>query len=1340
MRSLLNISILTLLFCVCSNLFGQQILFKHYSVSEGLPSSTVRAIVQDRQGFMWFGTKNGLSRFDGYQFKNFQYKKNIAGTLGSNFIHCLWVADDTHLWVGTEDGLYILDLETEKFTRLEALGSQTVYDIAGDRSGRVYMTTNQHGVYLYQMNNHALSNIGGINGNALQQPTKLIIDDKGCVWMGTEHDGIIRYEPGTKQFTQFNMANSGFPSNNIISIYNSVDGRIWAGAMGGGLFCINRNGEVLKSYSSGGEFGLKDNIVRSICQTGPDKLYVGTEKGINILDLATDKFRVYTNISYDPFSLSDNAVYAIYPDKSGLIWVATWFGGVNYFTEKASAFEMYYPTGSNQSLSGRAVSCFLEYEPGNLWIGTEDGGLNFFNEQSKTFQSYPFRPGQQKLSYHNIHALAKDRKGQIWVGIFAGGINVLDPASGQVRVYQHNPADETTLDHNLVFSLYENRDGTMWVGTTRGLNYFDTEKGHFVHIQLKGLGNLFVYDMYEDANSVFWIASYNNGLISWNRKTGKWNHFTTETKPSAISSNKLICIYADQRGNLWIGTDGGGLNRFDLRTGQVKVYDEAEGISGNIIYGIVEDDNNLLWLTTNNGIYNLDTKTEKFRHFTRQDNLQGQQFNYKAFYKASDGKLYAGGIKGFNSFYPQNTNNYLSKAHLMVTNFQLFNRNVPIGEEKLPLKKQISFTDTITLLHNQSVISFEYAALNYLSPEKIRYAYKMEGFDPDWNYVGEQRKATYTNLPHGKYTFIIKASTDESNWDVPEKKLTIIIRPPWYKTTLAFIGYIIAVMAIGYFAYRYTGNYIRRQNQIKLERLKNKEEREFYARKIEFFTVMAHEIRTPLSLIIAPLEKLIALNKWEPAAAEQLKIMDVNAERLMDLVNQLLDFRRIESDAYEIRMETVDVVSLVQSIYSRFSALPYQKAIEFTMSTQLSTLTMNADPEVLDKVLSNLLMNAFKFARKKVSITIHELVPVDQEQSILRISVSDDGIGIPGADLKNIFRKFFTTSKGGHQYHNLGSTGIGLALASSLAEKHGGSLLVESKEGVATIFNLELPYAGIATVAPKIATQDEINDGRSLVLVVEDDQSILDFLAQSFAQEGYNVLKAKHGEEALTAIKEHDVDLVVSDLMMPVMDGIALCREVKNNVDFSHIPFIMLTAKGNSESEIEGIESGADAYIIKPFKWKHLSAMVKNLVEVRERLRRKFSENPAIHASELTTNSRDKAFMEQLVQAIRNRIMDPQLSVEDLSREMAMSRALLHKKVKSLSGYVPNELIKLIKLKHAAQLLQTSGHTMAEVAYLSGFNTPSYFAKCFHAQFKLTPSDYAEQFKTSSPVSPEEWV
>ncbi|WEK37448.1 MAG: two-component regulator propeller domain-containing protein [Candidatus Pseudobacter hemicellulosilyticus] len=1312
-------------------LYGQQVLFRNYTVAEGLSANTVRAIVQDNQGFLWFGTKNGISRFDGYQFKRYQFNKNKPGSLGNNFIHALCRADSTHIWIGTENGVYILDLSTELFDPLPGLEGNAVFDILRDSKGNTWITTRLNGLYKIAPGSRQLQLVGNREkGNGpltSRHLTQLAEDNNGHIWIGTYGYGLDVLDPASMRVTNYNTGN-GLTSNYVIAVYKDGNGRIWSGTFTRGVSMYDPQTRSFTSYHKNSSPAINDDIVRGISQPEPGKIFIGTEKGLNILDEATGAISSYQNHPADPFSISDNSVYRIYPDRNGTTWIGTYFGGVSYFRPGGSAFELYYPTGNTGTLTGRAVSCFLEDEPGKFWIGTEDGGLQYFDSRTKVFRQYPFLPRQPKLAYHNVHALLKDGQGRLWIGLFAGGINRYDPATGAMRQYLQQSSDPHSLLGNHIFSLYQDKEGIIWVGTDQGLNKYDSATDGFIRFKEPGLYNTIVYDMLEDASRNLYVATYNNGLYILNKRTDQWHNISNQTKGGALATNKLICLHDDNNGHLWIGTDGGGLHKLNKRSGKMTVYDQTNGIDANVIYSLQEDDEARLWMGTNNGIYSLAMGTGQFHHFSQKDNLQSAQFNYKSALKAADGSILMGGVKGFNLFRPEKVADVRHDYTVIITGFQLFNKEVAPGPESV-LSQSINYTNRIRLAHDQSVFSFEFTGIGFTTPEKVRYAYRMKGFDEDWNFVGNERKATYTNLSPGSYTFMVKAGLDDNSLSSQSIDITIIISPPFYKTTLAYILYCLLAILAGWLGYRYFVAYHRRRNAAKLERMKIREEQDFYARKIEFFTMMAHEIRTPLSLIIAPLEKLLTVNRWQGEEQEQLKIMDDNASRLMSLVNQLLDFRRIESDAYEIHPEEIELVSLVQAVYSRFSSLPYQQGIEFSMSTRINRLPMVADPEVLNKILSNLLINAFKFTRSRVNIRINELNQ-DNDQAYCSVSVEDDGIGISSADIQHIFKKFFTTTSGNYAYHNLGGSGIGLALASSLAEKHGGRLLVESRQEVKTIFTLELPYFLPASGEPVLPEPEDTGaeaDTSSTILVVEDDTTLLDFISKTLRGEGFRVEKAHNGKEALEKIDQQSIDLVLSDVMMPGMDGFELCRKVRNDVAISHLPFVLLTARSNQEAEIEGVESGADAFISKPFKWKHVMAVVKNLLETREKLRLKFSEQPGINAEQLTSNPRDKEFIERILAIIGQRITDPQLSVEELGKELSMSRSNLHKKLKALSGMGPNELIRLIRLKHAAKLLAARQHTVAEVAYLSGFSSPSYFTKCFQQQFKVTPKEFAER-------------
>ncbi len=1322
---------------LCNQSRAQQILFRNYSVIDGLCSNTVWSISQDDKGYMWFGTKNGLNRFDGHEFKSYQFHKESKGSIGNNFIHVITKYDSKNYWIGTEDGVYSLNLENEQFTRVPVGENSLVYDIIRDSKGRMWVATRSNGLYAYHPSDnttiHYTSEAGNQNGISLNQIRKLAEDNSGRIWIGTFGEGIDVLDPATMKIIHYKkgLKDGDLNTDKIITLYKDLQGNIWAGSLGG-LMVWNKGMDSSKTYKKGSAGSINDDIVRAIYQPSPGKLYIGTEKGLNILNINKQTFTAYTHKDNDPHSISDNAVYAIYPDKESGIWLGTFFGGLNYFHEKGADFELYYATGESNSLSGNAVSCFLEDKPGYFWVGTENAGLNYFNSYTKTFKTYPFTSSQHALSYHNIHCLFKDDKSDLWIGTFSAGLNIYTPSTGGIKKYRHNPLDSSTLSNNNIYSIYKDKDGIIWVGTTEGLNVYDPQQDAFYRIYDMDLQYSLIYNIYEDDNSNIWFITYDNGLVGKNKKTNQWVRYKSTGKPGSLSSNKIISILDDHAGNLWLGTDGGGLNCFNVLNKTFTVFSDQEGIAP-IIYGILKDDNGDLWLSSNGGIIKFSPQTQKSRTFTNLDNLQSKQFNYNAALKASDGKMYFGGINGFNSFYPANLKDALLTNHITLTNFQLFNKDVIVNGKNSPLDKMIGFVKSITLSHDQSVMSFEYAAMSYLAPGKIQYAYMMEGFDKNWNYVASQRKATYTNLPYGTYTFKVKSTDIYGNWNEQPAELNVVVTPPFYHSTVAYIVYILLLIA-GIIAFRNFLHYqAKKKNEVKLERLKNQREHEFYNHKIEFFTTMAHEIRTPLSLIIAPLEKLMHAENWKPEIKEQLTIMDENSNRLLNLVNQLLDFRRIESDIYTIRIEEVDLISFIHSLYSRFSAISYQKGIKFSMVTSIDRLVVQADPEAITKILTNLLINAFKFTRNKVEIIINGIVKEQNGKQFFSISILDDGMGIPVNQLENVFKAFFKIDTGSHNRNNVGGTGIGLALAKSLAEKHEGKLSVESKEGEQTIFTMMIPYEMPAAVntedktSKPATTVEEAEDGKPVMLVVEDDASLLKFIAKSLNTESYITICATNGVEALQMLETNSVELIISDVMMPEMDGIEFCKRVKSNINYSHIPLILLTAKGNSDSEIAGIENGADAYIIKPFKWKHVTVVIKNLLESRVRLKNKFTHQPFVDVDTLTTNTHDKKFVEKLISIIEERITDPQLSVEELSREMAMSRSSLHKKLKAMSGHVPNEFIRLIRLKNAAKMLLSGEHNISEAGYMTGFNSPSYFSKCFMQQFNVTPSEFVEK-------------
>ncbi|MCD2423033.1 response regulator [Niabella pedocola] len=1311
---------------------AQQLLFKNYSVRNGMSSNTVWNILQDDQGYIWFGTKNGLNRFDGYSFKIYQVRED-KDHADNSLIHSVCKISSTTFWVGTEEGLYSFDLTREKFTRIAFAKQDLIFDILKSSRGETWVATRSNGVYRFDPRTKTVLNYRAVAGGlSLNQVRKLVEDASGHIWMGTFGEGIDVLDPATNRFVHHKAATGTLSSNFILSLYKDPQGNIWAGTLSGGLNQWIVKEQRFQVFRAGGNGSISDDIVRAIYQPMPGQVYVATEKGLNVLNTATGTFTNYKNDRGDPYTISDNAIYSIYEDRQGGIWVGTYFGGVNYFSPGDASFELYYPNGSADGLSGSAVSCFLEDRPGNFWVGTENGGLNYFETATGKFYKYPFPPYTQPLSYSNIHALYKDRGNRLWVGTFSGGLNRVDLNTGVVTQYHHNPADPGSISSNSIYSIYEDRSGVVWIGTVKGLNIFDPAKQQFTKVTDMDLHNSCIYKVWEDTDRCLWIATYENGLLKKDFKTGKWQQFRTVRDTESISSNKIISLYDDPEGRLWAGTDGGGLNRLDKRTGKFKRYGQEQGIS-NVVFGIVPDDRGYLWLSTNNGLLRFSEKEGKVWSYTGLNSLQGKLYNYNAYYRARDGRIFLGGINGFNAFYPEKIRTATSGSNLILISFKIFDHEPDLDDKKSVLQQLIGFTNKIQLSYRQSVISFEYALLDFKDPGKIKYAYKMEGFDNQWNNVGTQRIATYTNLPPGTYTFKVKATDIYGNWNDKEISVGVRVRPPFYRTNLAYILYAALLVAAVFLLRNYYKRREIRKNEVRLEKMKVQREKEFYQQKMDFFTTMAHEIRTPLSLIMAPLENLkdAALQSEQ---RKQLKVMEENSERLQSLVNQLLDFRRIESDIYTIRKEPVELISFVQALYARFNAIAVQKKLQFLLTTDVDRLTIDADPEALQKILNNLLMNAFKFAATTVELRVCQQKPDARGQGSVSVQIKDDGIGIPEAELTAVFKPFYKVAGTGGQLNNIGGTGIGLSLAKALAEKHSGALTaVNGKDGFTT-FVLILPFETVLkdeVSALPAGEADAVMDGDTggpTILVVEDDLNMLDFISASLKAEGYHTCCAINGKEALGILQARQIELVLSDVMMPEMDGITLCRRIREQISSSHVPVVLLTARSTTDAELQALESGADAYIMKPFKWKQVRATIKNLLETRARLKEKFSAHPFVEADTLYNNPSDQVFIEKITAIIEERLDDYQLSVEELSKAVAMSRSTLHKKLKAISGNSPNEFIRVIRLKESAKLLLSGKCNVSEAGYRTGFNSPSYFTKCFTLQFGVTPSEFVEKY------------
>jgi len=1326
-----------LLFCillwVCH--IGKAIPFRfvHYDVSNGLSGNCVRALAQDSHGFIWFGTDNGLNRFDGYAFKVFKTVPDDPTSLGSNYIYALHEDRQKTLWIGTEIGVYIYVPEKEEFLYF---GGQTengvtiqsfVTAIAEDQRGNIWFSTLGQGVFSYDREQKSLKQYLQSTTNHSASLTSdniccIFVDADDVVWAAPQNMGreLNRYDASEGVFHPYALKMPA-AQQNTYAVYDMADfgdGYLWLGTWVNGLCRLNKKtGEIniyLAPECNNGAFHI-----HSLSVYTPDILLVGSDDGLHYFHTKTGEYKLMTSTEFNDKGLSDKFIYPICQDKEGGIWIGTYYGGVNYSPPEKGYIEGYTHSNYKNSVNGNIISKFCEDGKGNVWIGSDDGGLSYFDTDTKKFTSYMPESGRNSLSYHNIHALFLEND-KLWIGTYSGGLNILDLKTKHFKHYDQSSTNLRSLDNNSLYAIYRDSEERIWVGSMQGIMYYNRGSDDFTRAKFT---NTTTVDIVDDGHSSVWFGTGGKGLFHYNQRTREWKQYIYDVNdPQTIPSNLVNCLGVDSKGQFWVGTDN-GLCYYDRAADHfVRVPLNSPSISVSDIIA----DGEYLWLPTTNGLVRFSVDDCSYRVFTQTDGFQSDQFTVKASMLSRSGKMYLGTINGFNVVDPQTitVNSCMPPVH--ITNLQIFNRDEPIQPDGI-LSHSIEYMDGIELTYKQNVFSIEYAALSYSAPEKNQYKYKLEGFDKEWNIVGNQRKATYTNLPAGRYLFHVIASNNDGVWNEKGATMQILIHPPFWKTSWAYLFYILLVLAIaGYIIYLQRKR-TERKHKARIRKLHTEKEKELHEAKINFFTLIAHEIRTPVSLIIGPLEKIMDNTEVLPGPVQSdLKIIDRNSQRLLSLVNQLLDFRKAEQGAFIIRFNRQDIQELLQNIYIRFKPMVEQKGITFEFELPEQPVMATVDPEAVTKIVSNLLTNALKYGKKKIVLSC----AVVEEQ--LRIQVTDDGQGIQSNEMNNIFRPFYQVAQ-----NNVGGTGIGLSLVKLLVDAHHGTVEVNSRPNEITSFAVYLPVDQLEEnprqeaesqqetgnlVIPERSTAP--NSARqSTLLIVEDNAEMRNFLCENF-EWNYRILLAENGKEGLEHLKKHQVDIIISDVMMPVMDGITFSRKVKDELQYCHIPLILLTAKTDIDSKVSGIQSGADAYIEKPFSPQILRAQVENLLNSRQTLRKKFSEMPFVPLDSVAENKADEIFLTKLNKIIEKNISNMDFSIDMLAEQLCISRSGLFAKIKNLVGMTPNELIQLIRLKKAAELLATREFRINEICYQVGFNNPSYFSKCFHKQFGVLPKDF----------------
>jgi len=1025
------------------------------------------------------------------------------------------------------------------------------------------------------------------------------------------------------------------------------------------------------------------------------------------------------------------------------------------------------------------------YRPNVFWIGTKNGGLNKYDRNTGSFTHYRHDPGNvNSLSSDFIFTLLESQfqgRNELWIGT-SGGLDKFNLNTKKITCYQHVPGDPYSISNNIIRSIYEDKTGALWIGTRNGgLNKFDRTSGKF-HRKKYYIGEALV--IFEDNTGTFW-AGTSGGLARYNSDTDDFIYYEHDPgDPYSLSHRSVLSIYEDKSSGLWIGTRD-GLNLYNRETNNFTRYKVKDGLPSNVINGILEDDFANLWLSTNHGLTKFNPEQNTFRNYDLLDGLQSNQFMHNASCLSKKGEMFFGGVNGFNVFHPERIEDNPHIPDINLTDFKIFNKKVDVNTEvlrdhdgKLYLPKHISNISEIVLSYKESVFSFEFVALDYQSPQKNQYAYKMEGVDPDWVFTDASRRfASYTHLESGEYVFRVKGSNNDGLWNEEGASITIIITPPWWKTNLAYTLYVFLVGFIVFSIWRIQTNRFRMKHELELEQLHAKKLEEVDHMKSRFFTNISHEFRTPLTLIKGPLKQLLS-GEFTGNIREQYKLMLRNSDRLLNLINEILDLSKLESGKMKLQVSKSDILQLVKRLVMSFSSLAESKNITVKFNTNERSILGYADRDKLDKIVTNLLSNAFKFTPEGGEIILDfELRNAESNKKknyeYIQITISNTGPGIPIGQIDKIFGRFYQQD---NNYKKDGEgTGIGLALTKELVEACHGEISVSSIPNKSTTFVVTLPISKECfkkdeiieppqTASPaqddqlkvqidispssiedsrqktspssrpvrikssKISQVSSIQKPVSSILIVEDNPDVTSYIS-SIMENDYQIITAENGSIGLNKASKKYPDLIVSDVMMPEMDGFELCKKLKSNELTSHIPVILLTAKADLESKIEGLEFGADDYISKPFEAEELKVRSKNLIDQRRKMREKFTNMIEINPGEITATSLDEQFLKRLMDVFENHVTDSDFNTEDFAREVGMSRSNLYLKVQALTNQSVNEFIRSLRLKRAAQLLRKNTGSVSEIAYEVGFNSVSHFSKVFSKQFGTSPGKFTKPDK-----------
>lgn len=1351
----------TYFFLISLVIFGQNdpvISLSKVTPEGGVVHSQINSIIEDNQGFIWFCSYNGLFSYNAIDIKRYSYLQKDSTSISTNRIRSLFKDTSGKIWIATENGLCTYNPRKDNFVR------HTFRDQFDNFTGHLIISFFQDDNGTYWVSDE--KGIGTINPETnrvfyknINYKTNRIsyskISEDGTIWVFYEDGDIYFLTKGSNTF-QFFTKSFEDSVNAIIHDNNSL----WIAYQASGLICLNiKDGGLTHHFNSDATKNLKlpGDRVRSLIKDDNNQIWVATNFGIAIIE--NNKIKLV--IDKQKYSeLPHQSIYSLYEDSNKNIWIGTWLGGLAFQNKYNNSFQHYTATTSRKSLSSNIVSCIVQV-PNKLEIivGTDDDDLNLYNPETNIFTSLPVISEGDTIK--RFKSLTFDKHGTLWVGTYRNGVLYREKNKKSFkRLIPPFPVGIQTL--NMLAT-----DQGIWISNYRfGVYFYHFESKKFTQykhnsLDIKTISNNYVSHIIEDKNKNIWFATH-NGLNLLKKGASEFIRiFHQDHISNSISSSYIYSIYEDNNGFLWLGTNGEGLDKYNPNTGTAEHFTTKEGIAGNEIFSILQDQNENIWVTTENGLCKIHPKSKNTQSFVSNKGIQNNQFYPTTALKSTNGELYFGGSNGLIRYQPNTISTNPIPPITTITQLLIHNEKIIPETENGILNDIIGNTESLKLNYKQNSISFQFTSNNYVNSQKNKFKYRLVNFDNKWIESNYKGLATFTNVPPGNYVFEVKASNNYGIWNDTAKKVSIKITPPFWLTWYAYLFYFLIFVTTVYFFRKQVIYRQKLKMSVKMGEIQRETEEELHQMKLQFFTNISHEFRTPLTLIQGPVNRLLKAVTENDLSRKQLSLIKNNTDRLLRLINQFLDFRRIDHGKLKLNPIHEDIILFSKNVFNCFEEHANQRSFNFNFISESPSLIMDFDTDKLDKVLVNLLSNAFKYSPDHGEITLRiqknkktkknkdwnsYVIGDDLIEDYLEISITDTGFGIPKEELPKIFERFFQIEK---NHNNVSGTGIGLSLLTNYVNLHNGQLVVCTLEDKGTTFYIYLPLhqantfneaniellkttafdftsEPVTDISSTIKNEEPIVNQESLILITEDNPELLDFLEESL-QNHFRVAKAKNGKEALDLAMSLYPDLIISDVMMPEMDGIQLCEKIKNDIRTSHIPIILLTALSSIQNKISGINSGADAYIPKPFNEDFLVAQTNNLLNSRKILRTLFASQQDEWEEKSQPLNLDKKLLSKAIYVIEKNITNTDFSVEELAKNLNLSRTHLHRKLKSLTDQSATEFIRNIRLKHAIKLMKSGDYLINEIGFAVGFNSHNYFTKAFKKQYGISPSEFIKK-------------